>query len=471
VSILNGTAITNGSGVATFVGLALLGAAPAGYALHFAAGAAATDAGATALAPGTAVAMSVSVDPPVAAQNDVPFTTAPVVNVKDAGNANVPGAVVTVSATGGAFLVATATTDALGNATFTGLRMSGVIGNYLLEFTTAGLLPVAAGGVTALGAGLPARLAMVTQPSVTVVNDAALPVQPVVKLQDAGGNDVSQNGVVVTAGLVSGTPAVGSATAATVNGIATFAGLKLTGLVGSYTLRFSAPALSGVSASGATAITPAGASQLGLATEPAFSTVQGQQLPRQPVVQVRDLSGNAVAMAGVNVTATTVGSTATISGTAVIASDPNGVAAFPDLGVSAVTSSTIKHVFAFTAGGLSAATAAESTVVGAPLNNGVPVVQGGVVNSETPFAITVPAGFDSLVVTISDPTGFQTADLYLRFGLAPDPGNGLHDCFPNLSGANEQCTIPNPQAGTWYATVYGFPFSFSNVTLVARLYP
>src|SRR5439155_20531880 len=72
--------------------------------------------------------------------------------------------------------------------------------------------------------------------------------QPVVQLQDANGNPVSEGGVVVTA-----TPSPAGATASnntattTQNGAATFNGLTLTGTAGSYTLSFGGTGLTPVS--------------------------------------------------------------------------------------------------------------------------------------------------------------------------------------------------------------------------------
>src|SRR5207249_4848074 len=110
----------------------------------------------------------------------------------------------------------------------------------------------------------------------TVANDVPFPQQPVVQLQDAAGNAVSQSNIVVTAALATGDPVLGGTLTATTNasGAAVFATLKITGLVGSRTLSFGATGLAAATASTAVA-TP-------------------------PSVIVRDVSGNAVA--GVPVT-------------------------------------------------------------------------------------------------------------------------------------------------------------------------
>jgi hypothetical protein len=98
----------------------------------------------------------------------------------------------------------------------------------------------------------------------------------------------------------------------------------------------------------------------------------------------------------------------------------------------------------------------------------VPAVDTGTFDSERHYIITVVPGDTLLEVTIGGGTG--TADLYLRYGEVPNPEHGLFDCFPNLSGSSEQCRIPNPTPGPWYATIVGFPFSYQGVILTARVY-
>jgi len=84
--------------------------------------------------------------------------------------------------------------------------------------------------------------------------------QPVIQVQDANSNPVSQAGVVVTAVIASGPSGatLANATATTVaSGAATFNGLAITGAAGSYTLRFQAEA------AGLTATAPSGPIALG----------------------------------------------------------------------------------------------------------------------------------------------------------------------------------------------------------------
>src|SRR5262245_35998275 len=74
-------------------------------------------------------------------------------------------------------------------------------------------------------AGPPAKLAITTQPSATAANGAAFARQPVIQVQDASGNPVSQSGIVVTTTIASGGGSLGGTTTATTNasGAASFA--------------------------------------------------------------------------------------------------------------------------------------------------------------------------------------------------------------------------------------------------------
>ena len=120
------------------------------------------------------------------------------------------------------------------------------------------------------------------------------------QVQDLSGNAVAQAGTVVTATTVSGTGTLTNATATTnASGVATFSGLALSGTVGSYTFRFTAPSLTPVDAAAPTVLSAGLAAKLGLTTQPSTSAQSGVALSTQPVAQVQDLSGNAVAQAGV----------------------------------------------------------------------------------------------------------------------------------------------------------------------------
>ncbi|MBX3726245.1 MAG: S8 family serine peptidase [Xanthomonadales bacterium] len=103
------------------------------------------------------------------------------------------------------------------------------------------------------------------------------------------------------------------------------------------------------------------------------------------------------------------------------------------------------------------------------LANGVPVnssVNSTTANSDyKEFTIAVPAGASNLVVATTNATG--DVDLYLRFGQSPGTGTGQWDCRPYQSSGNETCTVASPQAGTYFARVYGYATGLRTFTITA----
>ncbi len=67
------------------------------------------------------------------------------------------------------------------------------------------------------------------------------------------------------------------------------------------------------------------------------------------------------------------------------------------------------------------------------------------------FEIEVPVGADSLVVDTSAGTG--NVDLVINFGSTPTRFD--NDCIQQGAGNVHNCTITNPQAGTWFIIVRG----------------
>lgn len=97
------------------------------------------------------------------------------------------------------------------------------------------------------------------------------------------------------------------------------------------------------------------------------------------------------------------------------------------------------------------------------LSNGVPVTGlAGAAGAELRYTISVPAGASNLSIATTGGTG--DADLYVRFGSAPD--TATYNCRPYLSGSAESCSFPTPQAGTYHVMVRGYS-AFSGVTLTA----
>ncbi len=81
------------------------------------------------------------------------------------------------------------------------------------------------------------------------------------------------------------------------------------------------------------------------------------------------------------------------------------------------------------------------------------------------YTINVPAGTSKLTADIWGGSG--DADLYVRFGSAPTTSS--YNCRPYKVGNNENCTINNPSAGTWYISIRAYStFSGVNMETVAQ---
>jgi len=119
-----------------------------------------------------------------------------------------------------------------------------------------------------------------------------------------------------------------------------------------------------------------------------------------------------------------------------------------------------------TSGSTTHSASASITVTTGPatLTDGVPVTNiSGATGSNQFWVMNVPAGRDTLTVTISGGSG--DADLYVRFGSAPT--TSTFDCRPFISGNNETCTFNAPAAGSYFVMIRGFS-AYSGVTLTGR---
>jgi hypothetical protein len=345
------TASTGGNGTATFTNLAITGA-PGNYVLQFSSsGLTPVTSSAITMTVGSADRLSITTQPSSTATNGTPFPQQPVLQLRDAsGNAvSQSGVDVTASnASGGGTLGGTTTvsTDGSGIARFTNLSISGIIGNRTLGFSAPGLSGATSGTVN-VTVGPASQLSVTIQPSSSAMNGAPFAQQPVIQLRDVGGNAVSRSGVAVTAAIASGGGTLGGTATATTNaaGVATFADLSITGLVGSKTLGFSAPNLSGAT-SAAIALTAGPATQLGIIVQPSSQELSGIPISRQPVIQIQDASGNAVAMTGIVVTATLNSGPGTLGGNVAVSTNSAGTAAFSSLVITGSGVYTLK----FTAG-------------------------------------------------------------------------------------------------------------------------
>jgi hypothetical protein len=227
------------------------------------------------------------------------------------------------------------------------------VGSYTFRFTAPSLTQVDAAAATTLSAGPAAKLALTTQPPTAAQSGVGLSTQPVVQLQDESGNSVAQAGTVVTATTVSGTGTMSNATATTnASGVGSFGTLALSGTVGSYTFRFTAPSLTQVDAAAATTLSAGPAAKLALTTQPSASAYSGVPLGQQPVVQVQDGAGNNVNEAGIEVTASIASGAGTLGGTRSVSTSASGQAAFNNLQITGLGA----YALSFTSASLTAAT-------------------------------------------------------------------------------------------------------------------
>ncbi len=357
------TVNTNAQGVAT-VGSWTLGVIAGQNTLTATSGALSATFSATGVS-GTGSVLVLTVSPSATASSGVPFAAQPVVQLRDANGNNVStgGVVITAAVTSGTGTLAnaTATTGATGAATFSGLTLSGTAGTFTLSFSAASYSPVSAGPIT-LGAGSASVIALSAGNNQTATAGTAVPVPPAALVTDASGNPVA--GANVTFGAVTAgaqiSDGVTNGTTLTVatnaSGIAALASWTLGSTAQVYVLNATATGLTGSPVVySATAVAGTG-SVLALVTPPPASATSGVALTVQPVVQLKDASGNHVATAGVvitagiasgpgglsNVTATTVtGGSATFSGLTISGLAGSYTLSFSSPGYTTVTSGVV----------------------------------------------------------------------------------------------------------------------------------
>jgi hypothetical protein len=162
---------------------------------------------------GAAGRLQIVTQPSSTAQNGAPLPVPPVVQVTDqngnpAGQGNV-SIQATISSGSGTLSSALARTDGTGKATFSGLTVTGQVGNYTISFSARGLAGVASTPI-ALSPGAPTRLALASA-APAARSRALLNPQPVIQVQDLSGNSVPQAGIAIVATL-SGTATLGGQT-------------------------------------------------------------------------------------------------------------------------------------------------------------------------------------------------------------------------------------------------------------------
>ena len=289
----------------------------------------------------------------------------PTVSVVDAFGNAVQGANVTFAVqTGGGSVGSTtvasdvnglaATTYTLGTAAGTGnntMRASAsVAGNpNNITFTASAV------------AGAAAKLAIYTEPSATATAGVNFAQQPVVWVEDAYGNLVTNATGVVTATRNAGSGSLQGMTVVTiVNGVATFTSLHQN-VAGNITINFASGSFSTVTST-VVSVQAAGADHLVLIQGNNQAATVATAVGANPTVEVVDAFGNPVPGAGVGFAVQTGGGNV---GTASVTSDANGLAATTyTLGTVAGTTNNTMRASATVAGSPGSITFTESALAG-----------------------------------------------------------------------------------------------------------
>ncbi|MEO5815218.1 MAG: Ig-like domain-containing protein [Gemmatimonadaceae bacterium] len=356
-SVTGSPATTNASGIAT-VGSWQLGAALGGNSLTATAGALTTTFAATAV-PGPAAKLAFVTPPPTTASSGSALSPQPSVQRQDQFGNSVAGGGVAVTASvlsgSGTLTNATATTNAAGLATFSGLTITGTAGTLTLDFTSAGVTHIASSGIT-LGGGSAAAIAKSAGDGQTAAAGTNVAVAPSVLVTDGAGNPVAGVAVTFAPTLGGGSTPAGSVLT-NASGIATAISWQLGTSVGANNLTASAGALSTTF----TATAVAGpAAQFAFVIAPPTTATSGAPLSPQPSVQVQDNFGNPVAASGLLVSASFLSGSGTLAN-ATASTNASGLATFTGLTISGAPGSVTLQ---FGSGTLTHAVSAPITLSG-----------------------------------------------------------------------------------------------------------
>ncbi len=433
------------AGVATFANCQITGTAAAGtYTLS------ATRSGLTSgtssnvtITAVTATKLVFSTEP-VGGANGAAFSTQPTVTVEDANGNVVTSSSASISLAiatqpgSGATLTCTSNPLAAssGIASFAGCKIVGKIGSYTLTATSSPLAPATSSALT-ITVGPAAQLVFSTQPLGGVNEGTAFATQPVVTVEDSGGNVVTTDtGTVALAianytagngGTTSGTLGCTANSVSAVAGVATFANCQITGTAaaGTYTLSATRSGLTSGTSSNVT-ITAGTATKLVFSTEPVGGVNEATNFATQPKVSVEDANGNVVttdtgtvALAIANYTAGNGGTTSgTLGCTANSVSAVAGVATFANCQITG-TAAAGTYTLSATRSGLTSGTSSNVTITA--------VTATKLVFSTSPSASTTATAFGTQpVIAVEDANGntVTSSAASVTLAIATQPGSG-----------------------------------------------
>ena len=230
---------------------------------------------------------------PAGATGGTAFTTQPRVAIEDAGGNTVTtdsSTVVLTANIGAGTVSGCSESETAGVVAFIGCSIN-TDGTYTLT-AADGALTTATSGSIVVSTGPASQLAFTSEPA-GATGGTAFTTQPVVRVEDAGGNTVTDDTSVPTLTLTTGPGALSGCSPSTAAGVTTFTGCTIdTAHAGDVlTATDAADGLTGTSSSFDVAVgAPA---QLVFTTQPS-GAVAGSAFTGQPVVTIEDAGGNTV---------------------------------------------------------------------------------------------------------------------------------------------------------------------------------
>ncbi len=351
-----------------------------------------------------------------------------------------------------------------GIVTFTNLSHN-VATNITIAFTS-GSLSAATSSVIALSPAAAAMLTIKTQPSASATAGVAYTQQPVLRIEDAFGNLITNdNTTVVTAARNLGTgPLQGALAVAASGGLVTFTSLSYN-VAETMNLSFTGGSLTPAVSSNVV-VSPAAASRLTILTQPPSTATAGVLFAPQPAIRIEDQFGNLRSSdSSTVVTATRAAGSGTLQGTTSLAA-ANGVVTFTNLSHTVATNITIQ----FSSGTLTSATSGTVAISPASASRLVFTAQPGSATAGAPFGAqpgvktqdqfgndsTVGLG-GSLAVTMSLSSGSGPLLGTTNLDAGTNAGNG-QVAFNNLeidsAGTNKQLTASAPGLSNALSSVF-----------------
>jgi hypothetical protein len=340
---------------------------------------------------GAAARLRIQTQPSASAVSGAPLAQQPVIQLLDAqGNeARQGGVAVRVAIVSGSGTLSGATsvgTDGNGQASFSGLTVTGSSGTLTLRFSATGFASVTSQPIS-LGAAPTTLTITADLPDPSTAGDPVT-----VQFSVTSGTGTPTGSVTVQDGSDDCTGTLTNGQGSCVIQLHT---------VGSLTLTASYGGAAGFAASSTSELHSVEAPAqpvLAIATQPASSATAGVALDPQPVVQLKSGDGGNLATAGVPVSAAIAGGGGTLTGTTTVPTDAQGRAAFTDLVINGAAGT---RTLVFTAPGFGNVTSADIDVEAAP-----PPPPDASQSSVSVDPATVPAGAASTItVTVRDATG------------------------------------------------------------------